>query len=275
VSLQQERASFLDVGSERLFSVLHCGRPTPQGGFLLCHPLAEEKLWAHRVYVSFARRLARAGWAVLRIDFRGEGDSDRAFDSADVLTRLEDIRTGLAALRQHVPQPAPIGLVGLRFGAALAATVAAEPGSGVSRLVLWDPVIKGAPYMQSVLMANLAYQMALHRKVVEDRRALVGRMRAGQAVNVEGYALSYPFFEQASTMDLSAGLGAFSGRGLVVQIGTASGPVRRDLEDFAARGGNMRLIRVEEEPFWKEVKVFYQRAERLETATMDWIEEMA
>ena len=43
----------------------------------MCHPLGEEKLWAHRVFVSLARDLANAGFVVLRFDCRGEGDSDR------------------------------------------------------------------------------------------------------------------------------------------------------------------------------------------------------
>jgi len=270
-----EIPSFVPVGGDAVFAVAHLPTGSPRGGFLFCHPLAEEKLWAHRVCVSFARRLARAGWTVVRIDFRGEGDSHRSFEGTDVLTRLDDVRAGLAVLRRYLPETVPVGLLGLRFGAALAAAVAAEPGSAVNRLVLWDPVIKGAPYMQSVLMANLAHQMALHRRVVEDRKALVERMRAGETVNIEGYEMSFPLFEQACAIDFSGGLPTFSGRGLVVQIGPAGVPVRRDLSAFAAGCPDMRLAQVEEEPFWKETKFFCHRAEWLENLTLQWLEESA
>jgi len=36
-----------------------------------------------------------------------------------------------------------------------------------------DPVTDGSAYMQSVLRINLAYQMALHRRVVAGRDELV------------------------------------------------------------------------------------------------------
>ena len=51
--------------------------PSPcAAAFVFCHPLTEEKLWTHRVFVTFARELAAAGHTVLRFDYRGNGDSD-------------------------------------------------------------------------------------------------------------------------------------------------------------------------------------------------------
>ena len=64
-----------------------------RGGVLLCHAFAEEKLWSHRVYVTFARELAALGYAVLRFDFRGEGDSDLEFEQATISTRIADVIT--------------------------------------------------------------------------------------------------------------------------------------------------------------------------------------
>jgi exosortase A-associated hydrolase 2 len=270
---QRERPAFLEVGGERIFSVLHRPSTEPRGGFLFCHAFAEEKLWAHRVYVSYARRLASQGWTVLRIDFRGEGDSDRAFEQTDVDTRLEDIRAALDVLRAELPPGAPLGLLGLRLGATLAAKAASERDSGVTRLILWDPVVKGGPYMQSVLLVNLAYQMALHKKVVEDRKVLVERLQGGGTVNIEGYALSGSFFQQASALDLVEMLSRFRGQGLVVQIGPEDGPVRRELADLATGNERLALRRAAEEPFWKEIKTFYQRAERLAGVTDRWLEE--
>ena len=69
----------------------------------MCHPLGEEKLWAHRVFVTFARDLATAGFAVLRFDFRGEGDSDRPFEQADFETRIEDACLAIDTVRELNP----------------------------------------------------------------------------------------------------------------------------------------------------------------------------
>jgi uncharacterized protein len=270
-----ETPSFLLVDGERVYSVLHASAGVPRGGFLFCHPLGEEKLWAHRVFVDFARRLARAGWAVLRVDFRGEGDSDRPFAGTDFQTRIRDASEALAVLRNGLPPGARVGLLGLRFGCAIAATVAAQPGSGVDRLVLWDPVVKGAPYMQSLLMVNLAFQMALHRKVIEDRKALVDKMRRGDTVNIEGYALSFSLFEQACEVDLAKSMGRFAGRGLVVQIGPEGAPVRKEFQELLAQCDRLQLAQAAEEPFWRELKNYYQRADRLAAVTQRWIEETA
>src|SRR5262245_18163177 len=62
--------------SSPLFGVFHApARTTCLPAFVFCHPFAEEKLWTHRVFVSFARRLAAEGYPVLRFDYMGNGDS--------------------------------------------------------------------------------------------------------------------------------------------------------------------------------------------------------
>ena len=71
-----ESPFFFPRGDARLFGVLHRpSGPVSRSGFVLSHPFAEEKLWSHRVFVSFARALAGRGLAVLRFDYAGAGDS--------------------------------------------------------------------------------------------------------------------------------------------------------------------------------------------------------
>ena len=72
-----ETPVFFKNGTNRLFGIVHYPETgEPENAFVFCHPFAEEKLWAHRVYVNFARYLAKHGWAVLRFDYAGYGDSD-------------------------------------------------------------------------------------------------------------------------------------------------------------------------------------------------------
>jgi pimeloyl-ACP methyl ester carboxylesterase len=268
-----EVPAFVRISDEGVFTMLHRPRGLPRGGFLFCHPLGEEKLWSHRVFVNFARRLAASGWTVLRMDFRGEGDSSRAFEDSDLHTRLEDSKAGLAALRTELPDGAPVGLLGLRFGAAVAAKVAGEAESRVERLVLWDPVVEGAPYMQTLLMANLAYQLAVHRRVVNDRRKLVEDMHNGKTVNIEGYEMSLALFEQGSAVDLNDTISQFHGQGLVVQIAPAGAPPKQEFVDLSNRCKGLVFAQAREEPFWKEIKTYYQQAQDLANLTHKWIEE--
>ena len=142
---------------------------------------------------TFARDLAAAGFAVLRFDFRGEGDSDRPFEQADFETRIQDACLAIDTVRELNPSVTAVTMLGLRLGPV--SPRGRCDRNEVSRLVLWDPVVDGAAYMQTVLRMNLMSQMGVHHKVVENRDALVARLE-GETVNIEGYELAEPLFRR-------------------------------------------------------------------------------
>jgi alpha/beta superfamily hydrolase len=267
----REDPRFVTVDGDPLFTVLHTPAGTATRGVVLCHPLGEEKLWSHRVFVTFARELAERGLAVIRFDFRGEGDSGRDFLASDLDTRVADVHAAIDVLREAVPAVTGLTLVGLRFGGSVAA-VCASGRTDVERLVIWDPVPDGAAYMQAVLRTNIAAQMALHRKVITDREAMVATLEAGGAVNIEGYDLGLGLYRAASTLMLADVLPRCAGRTLLVQIGAETLPPRKDLAALAAASPRVETRQAAEEPFWREIKTFYQRADRLFPATIDWLE---
>lgn len=264
-----ENAFFLPLGDERLFAFLHLPERTCRGGAVLCAPLGEEKLWSHRVFVGFARELAAKGFAVLRFDYRGEGDSDRPFEQSDCSTRIADTRAAIDELKRRVPGLERVTLAGLRFGALMAAA-AASGRDDIDRLVLWDPVVDGADYMQAVLRSNLMAQMAIHHKVLENREQLIERLERGDTVNVEGYALAAPLFREASALKLADLLAANARPCLAMSITARAAPPRPDLAALAG-SGRVELAAAVEEAFWKEIKLFYQQAADLTRVTFDWL----
>ena len=163
-----------------------------------------------------------------------------------------------------------VTLVGLRLGATIAAAVAANRDD-VDRLVLWDPVTDGADYMQSVLRTNLMAQMAIHRKVIESREQLVERLDRGETVNVEGYLVSGPLFRGVSGLRLPDLLAARPVPAQVVSISPRPAPPRADLVALGATDPGIQIASAVEETFWKEIKVFCQRAEDLSRVTFDWL----
>lgn len=265
-----ESPFFFPCGNRRLFGIFHAPRTALRGAFVFCHAFAEEKLWAHRVHVSFARELAARGYAVLRFDHFGHGDSEGAYQDATLERYREDIGAALAALDTCVANDCPVGLLGLRLGASLAA-LAAEEHPHLQRLVLWDPILDGEKYGQEILLSNLATQMATHGKVVADRSQLVAQMEAGQTVNVDGYEVAHALFSQLSALRLTGSRKRFSGQTLIVQIDRGPKPPRADLERLQSEYANATLVQVVEQPFWKETKEFYARAERLSAATLEWL----
>ena len=262
---------FFPSDAYRLFGILHQPEKPSRGtGYVLCYPFAEERLWAQRVYVDFARELARRGFPVLRFDFMGNGDSEGKFEDADVGTWLSDIDSAIRALKAKIPGLNDVGLIGLRFGATLAALAADR--SDVSRIVLWDPVIDGNRYMQEILRSNLMTQTVIFKTVQRDRKMLVQDLMEGKTVNVDGYEIGKYLYEGISEIRLNEGMRRCDIRCLIVQIDNRVGPIREKILDLQKIIRNSTVVNVREEPFWKEIKEYYGRAANLFRATLEWVE---
>lgn len=266
-----ESPFFFGPRGAELFGFLHEPAVVARGGFVFCHPFAEEKLWAHRVYISLARELAARGYAVLRFDMRGQGDSDGEFSQATVAGYLDDVRCAVDELIARLPVGTPCGLLGLRLGGALAALVA-DADARINELVLWEPTVDGTKYAQEILLTNLATQMAAFGKVKTERTELVQQLESGATVNIDGYEMGRDMYRQIVAIDLARDVGRFRGRCLIVQIDRGPRPPRKDLQLLASRYPQAQLASCIEQPFWKEIKEFYGRAERLSATTLAWLE---
>ncbi len=254
----------------RLFGVLHGAAFQNGHPVLFCHPFGEEKLWAHRVFVRFARDLAAAGHAVLRFDYRGNGDSEGEFAEWTIEGAMEDIAAAAQEL-QRASGATGYVLLGLRLGASLAA-MSAERSNDVKGLIMWEPVIAGGPYAQELLRVNVTTQMSVYREVREDRGQLVDRMRTGQTVNVDGYEMTADLFDQLSGLDLAAAPSRFEGPTLIV--GTDRGGTEQPsaaITRLSQQFSRASTAVVAEELFWKEIKKLYERAPMLASRTMEWM----
>lgn len=262
--------------------MLHAAAGPARVAYVMSHPFGEEKLWSHRVFVVFARALASRGIPVLRFDYTGAGDSSGETAQVSVSTYLDDLGAAVRVLTDRVPGASRIGIVGLRFGASLAAQfVERERASGAfpkvmhGPLVLWDPVIDGDSYIQELLRINLSTQLAVYGKVQESRDALVERIRQGGIANVEGYEIGLPLLESAALKQLLPAEGIrHAGGTLVVQIAaTEKQKTREDQQQFAAASNAASFERALEQPFWREIKPFCGRAENLQNLTLKWMEQ--
>jgi pimeloyl-ACP methyl ester carboxylesterase len=140
------RAFHFGPPGRRLFGAYHApeGAQAAARGVVICQPHGHEYIRTHRALRNLAVQLARQGHPVLRFDYYGCGDSegDAADGTADRWTA--DIALAADELRRTT-RVSRILLVGVRLGAALAAT-AASARTDVDALVLWDPVIRGGAY---------------------------------------------------------------------------------------------------------------------------------
>jgi exosortase A-associated hydrolase 2 len=266
-----ETPFFFANGRYNLFGVFHePPGPSSKPAFVFCHPWGEEKLWAHRVFVSYARTLAADGYPVLRFDYMGNGDSDGEFEQSSLETTLSDVRCAIAEARRRTGQ-ATVNLLGLRLGATIAAVIADETPD-VARLVLWAPIADGGRYMQELLRINLTTQMASYKEIRQDRAALVAQMEQGRTVNIDGYELPHRQFAEISAVKLT-GARPFAGPCLVAHVDRMpAARIPPDVEQLAAGYAQGTLIAIQEEPFWKEILRYYGHAGTLAAATTEWLQ---
>ncbi|MES9969189.1 MAG: alpha/beta fold hydrolase [Candidatus Thiodiazotropha sp.] len=271
----EENLEFIQTKNEKIFTVFHIPeKADDKKAYVFIHPFAEEKLWSHRVYVSFARELARQGYFVARFDFRGHGDSDGEFIDSTIDKHTEDIDAVIDRLKAKF-QINEINLFGLRLGATLA-TEYASKHSDIKNLILWDPVLDGERYMQELLRSNLAGQMALKGKVEVTREDLVKQMQSGTPINNEGYLLTYEYYTQISNIDLEKLNYSKTTNCLINQIvRNPKQPENKKYLEFVTKFGEQsKLVKSQEEQFWKEIKTFYQTAKELSSSTLTWIDNL-
>ena len=141
-----------------LYGALHVPGPAqPKSDFalLLCGPLGHEVTRTHLILTKLARVASAAGVATLRFDFFACGDSAGTSLDATPMRWQRDLVAAATELRTRTGCQRVIA-VGVRAGAALLA-IAAET-AGIEQCVYWDPVWRGADYLQSHEAMHAGYR---------------------------------------------------------------------------------------------------------------------
>jgi uncharacterized protein len=132
----RERPCVFRCGDDEMLGILHePGASGPAAGILIVVGGPQYRVGSHRQFTLMARAFAAAGFAVLRADYRGMGDSGgeaRSFEDVG-----DDLGAAVDAFRAEVPGLGPIYLWGLCDGASSALMFA-----------------NGLPRIQGLMLAN-------------------------------------------------------------------------------------------------------------------------
>lgn len=137
-----EQQVFINSSQQSLSAVLHIPHGERSPGVILCHGFMGNKIGQHRLFVKTARSLADKGFAVLRFDYSGCGDSTG--DHADISLHRQILETKDAISFMHNHPRVIKGnltVLGLSMGACVASLTAAQDDR-VNRLILWAPVAR-------------------------------------------------------------------------------------------------------------------------------------
>lgn len=134
-----ERPLVFDCGDSALVGVVNVPDQPQRLGVVIVVGGPQYRAGSHRQFVSLARAVSAAGFACLRFDYRGMGDSvdlRRGFESVD-----DDIRAAIDALLKAVPALEGVVLWGLCDGAS-AAFIYAPSDTRVHGIVALNPWVR-------------------------------------------------------------------------------------------------------------------------------------
>ncbi len=204
---------------------------TTSRAVVLCYPIGHEYFKAHRAFRLLAGLLARAGAHVWRFDYLGTGDSAGRSDEGDVEAWVANIELAIRELKAASLVPR-VSLVGLRFGASLAAIVAAKDPS-VERLLLWDPVPAGSTYVDEL------------NAIAVDGKGDPSPPADCELVTVAGCPLTARLRDQIAAVEVTASLDRYAGQILAVVSKEGAADRLRVAPDGGSRFAAYELLRDE------------------------------
>lgn len=200
-------------------------------GWLVCHSFGMEQVWLQPVEVAAARRLSAAGFPVLRYHAQGYGDSEAPTEDATLASQTRDALDAIGVLVAETGV-SRVGLVGGRVGATVAAL--ASERSDANAAILWEPVIDGRRYIESLLRIANATELGIASKLKTVARDPHRTFSQRGVLDVQGFPLHRAVFDEVSAFDLTTAVTSYPGRSIVVQISSSPKP-RADLERLVAR----------------------------------------
>jgi len=209
--------------------------------YIYFHPLFDERKCAHRFSYQLKNTFLAAGFALERFDYTGTAEAPGEFADISLQSLREDVARYIDGDQ--------VCLVGLRYGATLALDYCSGGQGPVRNLVLLEPVVDGARYVDY-----------LYRKQ-HIKNLMTGESpRAPQDngyENIEGYKTSTTLIEQIRNFRLAgpAGERAVTNSVRIVQI-SAQSKLRQDIAGLAkSLEGSVQQLLVE----CVQMPVFWER----------------
>ncbi|HEU4627063.1 MAG TPA: hydrolase 1, exosortase A system-associated [Steroidobacteraceae bacterium] len=175
------------------------GAPHPLGDMLFAPSFGEEMNRCRAMVSMQARALAAIGIGTLVLDPYGTGDSAGEHSEATWEQWREDLRAGIAWLREHGNGCRT--LWGVRVGALMASELAALDG-GIEQLVFWQPVVDGKQFFTQFLRIRIAAELEQNGgiKSTEELRKMAA---SGQVIEVSGYQVNGQLAREMDALKLS------------------------------------------------------------------------
>ncbi len=133
--MRENPVAFFSEGNQ-IVGMIHYPRCETDRAVVMCHGYTAQKTENKRLFVETARVLASDGYAVLRFDFFGSGDSAGEFRETRVSHNIQNLQDALQLMQNMGYKK--FAVQGISMGAATA--ILTMPQENVDALVLWSTV---------------------------------------------------------------------------------------------------------------------------------------
>jgi alpha-beta hydrolase superfamily lysophospholipase len=196
---------YFQSGGRKLFGWLN--RPAteirPELGVVICNPFGYEALCAHRSVRTFAETAVNLGFAALRFDYSGTGDSADLQPGVNQLEEwIQDIHAAINEMRRRTGAER-VCLLGLRLGAALA-SVAGSQSEAVQALIAVAPTVSGRRYVRELRTMRLAASQYTLGVATAGPSADEQSKDSDGSMEVAGHSLEAATLDALSKVDLTA-----------------------------------------------------------------------
>lgn len=120
--------------------------------YLLCRPVGQEATRTAAMFRVLSDRLAREGCEAFTFDYHGTGDSPGEEADQSLASWIDDVQAAHELLCDD--KNTPVHWFAMGLGATLAARAAARSTRPPSHMVLWEPVLDGPSYLDTLLKAH-------------------------------------------------------------------------------------------------------------------------
>lgn len=173
---------WLGDASRYLYTALHrCAQPGARLGVLLVPPLFHEQPRSRRLLTEVASGLAALGLPSLRFDFFGTGDSAGDSEQADFASMGVDLDLAVAALCTQAGVDR-VAILAWR-GAALPVARWLDQGGRPAVVVLWEPIVDGAQWIEQLERDDAAERRSPERYPLARAAPVPDRQLMGVAVS--------------------------------------------------------------------------------------------
>ena len=186
---------FFESGSLKLCGILVKPAKATKTCIVLCHGITVDKD-EDGIFAELAKKLADAGFAVFRFDFRGHGESAGNSVDMTVAGEKEDLESAIKFLKNQGYQK--FGILGASFGGGVVSLFAAEHRAIAKALVMWNPLVD----YHAILEPKLPWPLSNFAKKAMQQLEKQGFIEVGK----KKFKLGKPLFDELRTLQPWKGL---------------------------------------------------------------------